>query len=251
MEKITSTTNEKIKETAKLQQKKYREQRGLFLAEGKKAVEGLKKAGYQIEEIFIKDGYENKFSNFDTGKSYIVNDAVMSKISTTKTPGEIIAVVEQKEYKIKDFTAKKRLILLENIKDAGNLGTILRTSKAFEVDGVLLLGETIDLYNPKVVRASVGCFDIPVVNIQYQDLKLFKTHNIYSTALYENSKPLNTMNFKEPLIIAFGSEAAGFSDEFLKTETININIETSKNVESLNLASAVTICLYKIYLKNG
>lgn len=245
MEKITSTSNEKIKETAKLLQKKYREVSKLFLAEGEKAIEGLIKAGFKVESIFLKD--EKSLQDLGSFKTFLVKDAVMSKISDTKTPCNIVAVIEQKKYKIEEFYKKKKILLLENIKDAGNLGTILRTCKAFEVEGVLLLGETIDLYNPKVIRASVGCFDIPVINIKYEELNLFKNHHVYSTALYKNSKPLNAVNFKEPLIIAFGSEADGLSDEFLKNKTTNINIETSKNVESLNIAGAVAICLYKIF----
>ena len=247
VEKITSTTNEKIKEVAKLQQKKYREETGLFIAEGEKAIEGILKAGFNVTTLFIKE--ENQYSKFNAPKIFQVNDAVMSKISATKTPCTCLAVVQQKKYNPKEFPNKKRLLLLENIKDAGNLGTILRACKAFDFEGILLLGETIDLYNPKVVRASVGCFDMPVVNIKYEDLKLFENHNIYSTALYENSKPLKTVKFDEPLIIAFGSEAEGLSQEFLKNKTININIEMNKNVESLNLASAVSICLYETYLK--
>ena len=249
VEKITSTSNDKVKETAKLLQKKFREETGFFIVEGEKAIEGLCKANYQILKIFIKDGCESKFSDISAGEKYIVNDAVMSKISSTKTPGEIIAVAKQKRYDIKNFLNKKFLILLENIKDAGNLGTILRTSKAFEVEGILLLGDTIDLYNPKVIRASVGCFDIPVINIKYEDLKLFKNHNIYSTALYKNSIPLKNITFKMPFIIAFGSEAEGLSDNFLQNKTVNFNIETSTCVESLNLASAVSICLYEIFTK--
>ena len=243
MEKITSTINETVKKAARLSQKKFREETGLFLAEGEKAIKGLFETGFELVEIFAKNDYELKCD-----KKYLVNDAVLSKISTTKTSCEIIGVFRQKKYVLKDFADKERLLLLENIKDAGNLGTILRACKAFDIEGVLLLGDTIDLYNPKVVRASVGCFDLPVINIGYKDLAKFK-HTIYSTALYKNSIPLKEVKFKEPFIMAFGSEAEGLSKEFLKNKTVNIKIEMSKNVESLNLASAVSICLYEIYAK--
>ena len=107
--------------------------------------------------------------------------------------------------------------------------------------------DTIDLYNSKVIRASVGCFDLPVINIDYKDLNKFKMHTIYSTALYEDSVSLKKIKFKEPFILAFGAEADGLTKEFLKNETVNIKIETSSKVESLNLASAVSVCLYKIF----
>ena len=241
MEKITSTTNDTVKEASKLSQKKYREETGLFLAEGEKAIKGLSETGYELVEIFSK-----KEISLKCNKKYLVNDAVLSKISTTKTACETVGIFKQKIYNLPVFLKLKRIILLENIKDAGNLGTILRACKAFDIEGVLLLGDTIDLYNPKVVRASVGCFDLPVINIDYKDLAKFK-HTIYSTALYENSTPLKAIKFKEPFIIAFGSEADGLTEEFLKNKTENIKIEMNKNVESLNLASAVCICLHKIY----
>ena len=244
MEKITSTSNEIVKNTAKLSQKKYRDENGLFIAEGEKAVKGLMNSGFKIDSLFIQKEFDIK-----TDKMYFVNEAVMSKLSTTKTPCEILGVFKQKKYKKKELLKKKKLLLLENIKDGGNLGTIMRACKAFDVDSIIMLGDTIDLYNPKVVRASVGCFDIPVINIDYKDLNLFKNFSIYSTALHENSVPLNQVTFKEPFIIAFGSEADGLSDNFLVQKTININIEMNKNVESLNLASAVSICLYEIYKK--
>ena len=243
MEKITSTTNDTVKKASSLSYKKFREETGLFIAEGEKAIKGLFETGFELVEIFTKTE-----TIINCNKTYLVNDAILSKISTTKTPCEIIGVFKQKKYKLSDFLNKKKILLLENIKDAGNLGTILRACKAFEIEGVLLLGDTIDLYNPKVIRASVGCFDLPVINIDYNDLSKFK-HTFYSTELHEDSTPLKKVEFQEPCIIAFGSEANGLTKEFLKNKMINIKIETSNNVESLNLASAVSICLYKIYAK--
>ena len=247
MEKITSASNAIVKETAKLSQKKYREETGLFLAEGEKAIRGLFETNFEIEKLFVSESLVSNFADLKIENIYVVNDVVLNKVSTTKSPCSAVGVFKQKIYEKKTFENKKRLLLLENIKDAGNLGTILRSSKAFEVEGVLLLGETIDIYNPKVVRAAVGCFDLPIINIDYDDLKRF-SYNIYSTALYENSLPLKSVDFKEPLIVAFGSEANGLTKEFLNTvKSTNINIETSNEVESLNLSTAVSICLYEIY----
>lgn len=248
MEKITSTNNQIVKNTAKLLQRKYREETEFFLVEGEKAIKGILIAGFKINSIFMEENCQEKFSQIPAQKKYLVNEAVLSKISTTKSPCNVVAVFEQKKYEVKEFLNKKRLLLLENIKDAGNLGTILRTCKAFDIDGVLLLGDTVDLYNPKVIRASVGCFDLPILNIHYEYLDLFKNYIIYSTALHENSQPLKDVLFKEPLIIAFGAEADGLSQRFLERKVTNIKIEINNSVESLNLASAVSICLYKIYI---
>lgn len=247
MKEITSTTNYTVKETAKLQQKKYRESSNLFIIEGEKAIKGFYNEGYIIKTLFVKSQMESLFKNIQAENKYLTNEAVLSKITTTKNPCYAIAVAEQKSYKIKDFLKIKKIVLLENIKDAGNLGTILRVCKAFNIEGIMLLGETVDLYNPKVIRASVGCFNIPTINIKIEDLSLFENYCIYSTALYENSISLEDVEFKEPLIIAFGAESNGLSKEFTEKTTTNIKIETSTCVESLNLASAVSICLYKIF----
>ncbi len=254
MERLTSTTNQTVKNTASLSLKKFRDETKTFLAEGEKAIKGLYDTGFELLELFVFENDVEKYKSLKSQKLYVVNEAVISKISTTKTPCEAVAVFRQKSYNSDLLFKSKKVLLLENIKDAGNLGTILRSCKAFNVDSVALLGDTIDLYNPKVVRSSVGCFDLPVIKIDYSDLELFKEFNIYSTALYDNSMPLKSVKFETPMMIAFGAEADGLTKEFLKIvsknkKSKNVNIEMKNDVESLNLATAVSICLYEVFVK--
>lgn len=166
MQEITSVNNDLVKETVKLQQKKYRDKENKFLLEGYKCVEEAFNAGLEIENVFVlKDKAEHY--NFLKDKLILTTDAVLKKISTTDSAPDVVAIASKKEYSIKDLKNAKKVVLLENIKDLGNLGTILRTSVAFGADAVVLFGkECADLYNPKCVRSTVGnLWKIPVVYI--------------------------------------------------------------------------------------
>ncbi len=244
MEKITSTTNEKIKEVAKLAQKKYRTESGLFLAEGVKVIEQAHKSGFDIKNVYVIESKVEKY-NFIKDKLIVVNEAVMKKISTTDSPPDAVAVVVQKKYSIKEHKNAKRILLLENIKDAGNLGTIIRTACAFDMDAIILAGDCVDIYNPKVVRATVGnLFQIPILQVENvtELKKLFPEHALIATVVRDEATiALDKIDFKKPFIIAFGSEADGLSDELIKNADLKTTIEHNKNVESLNLSTAVAI----------
>ena len=165
---ITSVNNELVKETVKLQQKKYRENK--FLLEGFKAVEEAHLSGLKFERAFVEKNKRGKYL-FLNCEVIETNEAVLKKISTTNTPPEIVAVAYQKENSFEKLGNK--VILLENIRDLGNLGTIIRTAVAFGIDSIVLYGETVDLYNPKVVRSAVG--NLWKINIvQIFNLKVLK-----------------------------------------------------------------------------
>ena len=154
--KITSVNNELVKETAKLLQRKYRKTH--FLLEGIKCIEEAIESGLEIEHLFVLEG-SSEFANF--GERIETTEAVLSKISSTESAPKAVAVAKKINRKWQDNYQK--VVLLEDIKDAGNLGTILRTACAFNVDAVVLYGDTVDLYNPKCVRSSVGnLWKIPV-----------------------------------------------------------------------------------------
>ena len=145
---------------------------------------------------------------------------------------------------------KRNIILLEGIKDAGNLGTILRTAAAFNIDGIVLYGDTVDLYNPKCVRSAVGnLWKIPVVKIDSFN-KLNKMFGLYeriaTLPLAENTIKLSDYKFEKPSVVMFGSEADGLSDELKAFATTNLTIEMSSTVESLNLSVSAAIVMYKM-----
>ncbi len=241
MMKITSVNNELIKETAKLLQKKYRKE--LFLLEGEKCIEEAVNSGVEIVNLFVIEGFSafRQFSN-----RIETTAAVLSKISSTDTPPKAVAVAKKIERKWSD--KYRKVILLENIKDAGNLGTILRSASAFNIDAVVLYGETVDLYNPKCVRSSVGnLWKTPVFEIK--DLTIFEDFERVATL----PKAENTIFLKEykpadKVLIMFGSEADGLSEELKDFATQRVTIEMSSNVESLNLSISSGIFMYMLSL---
>ena len=140
--------------------------------------------------------------------------------------------------------------ILENIKDMGNLGTILRTATAFGADAIVLYGrECADLYNPKCVRASVGnLWKIPVVYIQeISDLQIFKDYKRIAT-LPRAKTYLKEFSIKDSMVLMFGSEADGLSDELIKFSTDEVKIEMANTVESLNLSVSAAVVMYKLFV---
>ena len=244
--KITSTNNDIVKETAKLLKSKYRNETGLFLIEGEKGVKEALDAGVNIEKIFLLEG----ITGYPEEMVIETNEAVLSKISEAKSAPKIIAVAHQISQDINKLKNFKRVILLEGIKDAGNLGTILRTASAFDIDAIVLYGDTVDLYNPKCVRSAVGClWKTPIISIEDFDT----INNIFSE--YEKVATLpsgeNVIDLEKYIpanktLIMFGSEANGLSDHLKKFATKNLTIKMKPNVESLNLSISVAIIMYKL-----
>ena len=249
MEKITSVSNNLVKETAKLKQKKYRDESEKFLLEGFKSIHEAFLYGVEIDYVFVNE-YKLEEYNFLKEKLISVNDAVLKKISTTETPPDAVGVGVQKLCKIPDVKNRQKVLLLENIKDAGNLGTILRTSAALGVELVVLFGDCVDLYNPKVVRSAAGClWKLPVVNLKKTDelIKYFDNYTKIAT-LPRTDNLLKTFETKVPFLVMFGSEANGLSDELIKFSNKSVKIEMKDNVESLNLSVSCAIVLYKLLI---
>ena len=237
--KITSVSNDLVKETAKLLQRKYRKDK--FLLEGTKCIEEAIESGLEIEHLFVLDG-SNDFAGFDNRIE--TTEAVLAKISSTESAPKAVAVAKQLQRKwSNDY---KKVVLLENIKDAGNLGTILRTAAAFNIDAVVLYGDTVDLYNPKCVRSSVGnLWKIPVFELD--DLNVFADYERVAT-LPKSDKSVWLSDYKpaEKCLIMFGAESTGLSEELKKFATKNVTIEMSDKVESLNLSVSAAVILYKL-----
>ncbi len=246
---ITSVNNDLVKETTKLQQRKYRKQYGKFILEGYKAIKEAFDFGIEIEKIFVD---KKNISQYNFAKNLVIetNSAVLKKISSTESAPEAIAVGIQKVYNIENIKNLRKVILLEDIKDLGNLGTIVRSSLAFGVDAIILFGESVDIYNPKCVRASVGnLWKIPVIHIEsIEKLKeLFCNFERIAT-LPRSKNMLKKYTPNLPTLIMFGSEANGLSEELIDFATKDIKIEMKESVESLNLATSVAIITYNLFI---
>lgn len=244
MIEITSVQNNLIKDVVKLHQKKYRE--NFIIVEGKKALLGAKEADLEIKYVFSTN--KSNLLGFDDDKSYLVNDKVMEKISTTESAPVVLGVIKKPEYDIQNFKNFKKIILLDNIKDAGNLGTIIRTAAAFDIEGMILFGDCTDEFSPKTIRSAAGnIFKLPIVHASVGELKeLKKTHKMITTVV--NSKnSIDALEAKNPSIIMFGSEAQGLCEELLSLSDISYTIPMKEGVESLNLAISAGIILYEMY----
>lgn len=247
---ITSVTNEIVKLTAKLQQKKFRDKENLFLLEGYKAIEEAFQCGIDIERVFVLKEKSDKYA-FLNKELILTNESVLKKISAAETAPEAVAAAKQLHYPLSRLKSAKRLVLLENIHDMGNLGTIFRTSAAFGAEGIILYGNCADPYNPKCVRSSTGnLWKIPFVKVNnYNDLKIFEDFQRVAT-LPRADKTLKNFKPENKCIILFGSEADGLSDEMIKFSTNSVRIETSQNVESLNLSISCGVVLYHLFTCN-
>ena len=246
MLEITSVSNEKIKDVVKLQQKKYRNEKGLFLIEGYKPISEAYAENVEIIAIYTTRKNLEKFG-FIKDKTTLVSDHVMEKISTTDSVCEAVAVAKQQTKALDEIKNAKRLALIENIKDAGNLGTLIRSASAFSFDAIILCGDTIDIYNPKVIRSTVGCmFKIPIVKATLADVKkCFSQYNFIATVV-SHSDVINpeTIDYSSPFVVMLGSEADGLTNDAIAIANAKTTIPMAKNTESLNLSVAGSILFY-------
>lgn len=245
---ITSVNNEQVKNSAKLLQKKYRNETGKFILEGFKAIKEAYDFGIEIETLFVEKTHIKEFS-FYNGEITETNFAVLKKISDTESPPYAVAIGKQKEYKPEILKNMQKVILLEGIKDAGNLGTIIRSAVAFGADGIILYGDCADIYNPKCVRSTVGnLWKLPIIHLNnIQELKKhFEQYSRIAT-LPRTNNLLKNYKLKTPALIMFGSEADGLSQELIDYSTDSIKIEMQGNVESLNLATSVSVIMYELF----
>lgn len=263
---ITSVNNELVKEVVKLQQKKHRDEEKKFLLEGFKPIEEAFLAQIDIEKVFVLKEKAQKYS-FLKDKLILTTEPVLKKISTTDSAPDAVAVAKQKTFTLDDIKSAKKIVLLENIKDLGNLGTILRTAKAFSQDAVILFGDTVDLYNPKCVRSAVGnLWKIPVVQIkdfsvlksQFEEFEKVATLPKADDTVFLKDFADNLQNPPHPnprpsrgdgtpsLLVMFGSEADGLSEELINFATKKVTIEMNSDVESLNLSVSVGIILHTL-----
>ena len=234
---IVSLQNNKVKEWYKLQQKKYRDETGLFIIEDEHLIEEANKHGL-IQHLLIRKGVENIFAM----EPIFVTDEIMHKLSSTTSLNKYLAICK----KPKISSDKKRCFVLDQVQDPGNVGTIIRTAYSFGFDTVILSKNCADEYSSKVIRSSQGAiFHIAVIREDLtKEIQQLKENGctIYGTSLH-NAKPLQEYPPKENIAIVLGNEGKGVSDEILDICDHHIFIEMSQ-FESLNVAVAGGIVAY-------
>lgn len=255
---ITSTGNGKIKDLVRLKKSaKERAKNGVFLVEGPKMFReipcGLCLEVYGSETFFLtqEGAAARKKADADGIGVQTVSDAVFRYLSDTQSPQGVLAVVKQLRYGQKDLTggAIPLIVVLENLQDPGNLGTILRTAEAAGATGILLGQGCADIYNPKVIRSTMGSiFRVPfvytedlqdaIVRLKEQGVRVLAAHLEGSVGLYEES-------FLAPAAIVIGNESRGLTDETAALADQAVRIPMSGSVESLNAAVATAVCLFE------
>lgn len=236
----TSTDNKKIKELKKLNIKKYRDQSNSFLVEGEHLVLEAYKKGL-LEELFLE---ENTKLDLDVKTSYLSRN-VIKFISELDNPSNIIGLCK----KVEEKEIGNKVLVLDDIQDPGNFGTIIRSAVAFNIDTIVVSNNTVDLYNSKVIRASQGMlFNI---NIIRRDLNVFvpelkkEGYQIYATKV-NGGKSLKTIEKIEKFAIIMGNEGAGVNDNLMNLADEYLYIDMNSNCESLNVAVATSIILYEL-----
>ena len=237
---ISSLDNKTIKDLRKLNEKKYRDKEKKFLIEGEHLVKEAYKANL-LEEVILWD-----FDvDYDVKKTF-VSENVMKSLSNLNTPYNIIGLCKMKYEEI-DYGNK--ILILDNVQDPGNLGTIIRSSVAFNVDTLIISDTSVDLYNSKVLRASQGMnFHINIVrrNIEKEIINLKeKKYKIYGTNVRDGIDIKNVEKNNKYAII-MGNEGSGMSKNIEKLCDKNIYVNINKKCESLNVSVAASIILYEL-----
>ena len=250
MSSLNTISNNKIKEIVKLHQKKYRDELGLFIAEGEKALQEALNSDIEITEIYALKTFDTSAIKKDV---CIIEENIMKKISTTDSPCEVLFIAKKTKIDENNFTKLNKIALIDSISDPGNLGTIIRSATAFGIEGIILFGNCVDLYSSKVIRSCTGNFlKTPILQIKkVEELKSkFKNHKLIATALSkENNISLKDCAKIDKYIIMLGSEAKGLCSDLINIADKNIRLEMKNNVESLNLSVCASIIFYELYTK--
>ena len=244
---ITSKSNEMIKFVKSLHQKKYRDEYKKYFVEGIKLVEEAISENMPIDKIIICEDLLNEKVDKKRIETEYVSKDVFEYISDTKTPQGILAIINIQP--IKNIMENNIVFALDNIQDPGNLGTIIRTLDCAGINTLLLSKGTVDLYNPKVIRSTMGA--IYRVNV-YENLDLkeellkYKSdgYKIVITDLSATAFHYD-LDFKQKLVIVIGNEANGVSNEIKSLADIKIKIPMLGRTESLNAGVAASIIAYE------
>ncbi len=246
--------NTQIKFIKSLHQKKNRFENKVFIAEGIKIVNDLIENNFAIKELYATPSYLKTFHKLLEKKTYTVyeiNEKTLSRISTLSSPNQVLAICKMIEYDLNLIDIKEKWhIVLDNINDPGNMGTIIRTAHWFGIDTIICSKDSVDVYNPKVVQSTMG--SLAAVKIIYTDLRFFLSqindkHSIWGSML-EGENFLKQRYPKSGLII-FGSESHGINKNlhaFIHYK-ISIGSNSIRKPDSLNVSVSAGIILSELF----
>lgn len=252
---ITATTNKRIKRLVSLSEKaKERKKEQVFLVEGGKMFEEADRE--RILEVYVSESYleKNKVSEKLQSIGYeIVSDEVFKKISDTCSPQGILCVMKQYSYTLSELLQKENpvFVLLEDIQDPGNLGTILRTGEGAGIDGVIMTKGTVDIYNPKTIRSTMGSiYRVPFLTVDSlkDTIQSLQEKGITVYAAHLSGKDYyDSFDLKKGTAFLIGNEGNGLKKETADLADSYLKIQMEGKVESLNAAIATALLMYEAH----
>lgn len=259
MKQITSVQNAYIKSLVQLQEKaKTRKETGTFLMEGKREIELALKGGYELETLlFLPELVSEKELKTSAGIDCIeLSKEVYQKLAYRDTTEGILAVAKTKKHLLSDLKLSENPLVLvaEGIEKPGNLGALLRTADAANIDAVLIANPKSDLYNPNIVRSSVGCLftNQIAVGTTEEVIAYLQSNNIaiYSATL-QNSNGYHLENYTNPTALVVGTEATGLTEPWRTQSTQNIIIPMQGAIDSMNVSVAAAVLLFEAKRQRG
>ena len=261
MKQITSIQNQYIKSLVQLQEKaKARKQSGTFLIEGKREIELAIKGNYQLEtilflpELISKDQITKLING--TVELIEINKEVYQKLAYRDTTEGIIAIAKTKSLSLSDLKLPENplILVMESIEKPGNIGAMLRTCDAANIDAVIIANPKTDLYNPNIVRSSVGCIFTNQIAMGTSEeiIQFLKNKNItIFGATLQNSNFYHTQNYTTPTALVVGTEATGLTQIWRDNASQNIIIPMQGEIDSMNVSVASAILLFEAKRQRG
>lgn len=248
---IQSRDNPKIKNAVKLaKDSSYRNETGTFFASTKKVVFDILDAGFEAESLFFT---QNEFDKTDKNFNcdvYIINKAVEEKLNTDKASQGVFGIFKMKQPDINKIFSSKKLIILEDVQDPGNIGAVMRTALAFGYKDIVVSEKCADIYSPKVLRSSMTASvklnvhrekDIPALA-----KKLTQNGVNCVAACLENSKELGSENIPLPIAVFIGNEGNGLTEKTIENCNYKVKIPMSDEIESLNAAISAAVIMWQL-----
>jgi TrmH family RNA methyltransferase len=245
-ELLTSPQNSKIKDLLNLETKsRERRARGLFVVEGRREYERARAAGWQTETLFVREGEAEA-----EAADFLVSERLYEKIACRGGTEGIVAVMRVRESHLADLAlpASPLILVLERVEKPGNLGAVLRSADAAGVSAVLVCDPLTDLYNPNLIRASLGAlFSVPTVTCRSEEAyEWLRAHGIaILTAQLQDSKPYYDTDMVRPTAIVFGAEDTGLSAFWRERAAAHIRIPMAGAMDSLNVSVSAAILTFE------
>jgi len=262
MEKITSLQNPKVKNIGKLSKAKERREQNLFTIEGARELLLALSSDYEIDSVFIcpelfaKTDYPDVLDNIPNSRKIEVSETVFEKIAYREGSDGLITLAHPQGHTLENLSLSKNpfIIILEAVEKPGNLGAILRTADAAQADAVIICDPATDLYNPNVIRSSVGClFTVQIAICTSQEALDFLNAKKIKTfaAELQASEWYQDTDFTQSSAIIMGTEADGLTDFWLNNADARIKIPMRGTIDSLNVSVSTAILTFEAMRQRG